>query len=158
MKKAFSLIELIIFMGIFSVLILVFTDIFISSLKTKSISESTAYVNQDARFIFAKLSQDVNNASSIDFPALRGIANSLILRLYGQQETFRLNNGNLELVDESGVHILNSVNTTITNLAFKRLGNEGGKNTIKINITVESKKSVNNKKQVISLETAAGLR
>lgn len=158
MKKAFSLIELIIFMGIFSALILIFTDIFISSLKTKSIAESTAYVNQDARFIFAKLTQDINNANSIDYPALGQITNSLMLTLYGQQETFRLFNGNLELIDDSGTHVLNSINTTVTNLAFNRLGNEGGKNTVKINITVESKKSVNNKKQVISLETAAGLR
>lgn len=156
--KSFTLIELIIYIGIFSIMMLVLLDIFISSLKTKNITESTAYVNQDARFIFAKLSNDINNANSIDLPALGEVTSTLTLILYGNQETFRINNGNLELIDDSGTHVLNSINTIITNLAFHRLGNQGGKNSIKINITIESKALVNNRRQIINMQTTAALR
>ena len=157
-EKGFTLIELILFMGIFSILIIIFTDIFITSLKTKSIAESTAFVNQDARFIFAKLTNDINNANSIVYPELGGTSNSLTLILYGQLETIQIKNGNIELVDVNGTHALNSVNTLISNIAFNRLGNIDGKNSIKINITVESRTTVNNRHQIINLETAAGLR
>ncbi len=157
-KKGFTLIELILFMGIFSILIVVFTDIFITSLKTKSLAESTAYVNQDGRFLLTKLASDINNANSIVSPALGVTTSTLVLGIYGQQETFLINNGNLELIDSAGTHLLNSFNTTITNLAFTRLGNPDGKNSIKINMTIESKTKTNNRSQIINLETSSGLR
>lgn len=158
LRKAFTLIELILFMGIFSILIVVFTDIFITSLKTKSLAESTAYVNQDGRFLLTKLTSDINNANSITAPDLGSTSSTLSLILYGQPVTFQINNGNLELIDSGGTHVMNSFNTTITNLAFTRLGNADGKNSIRINMTVESKTKTNNRSQIINLETSSGLR
>ncbi len=157
-KKAFTLIELIIFMGIFSILIFILADIFISSLKTKTASESSAAINQDARFIFAKLSSDINNANSINSPALGSSSSTIDLVLYGIPETIRLNNNNIELVTAGNTYVLNSINSRITNLAFTRLGNDPGKNTIRINLTLQSRAIVNNNPEVISLETTIGLR
>lgn len=167
-KKGFTLIELILFMGIFSILIFVLTDIFIISLKTKTSAESTAVINQDGRFIFAKLTADINNANSITSPPLvdppDNTSQNLDLILYGVPETIQLNNGNIELVTGGNTYVLNSVNSEIISLAFTRLGNPPEeikpikKNTIKINITIKSKATVNNNPEIISLETAVGLR
>lgn len=159
-SQAFTLIELMIFMGIFSILIFILTDIFIISLKTKTSAESTAVINQDGRFIFAKLTADINNANSISSPVLGTSSSSIDLILYGVPETIRFNDssGNIELVTGGKTDVLNSVNSKISNLAFTRLGNIGGKNTIRINITLQSRQIVNNNHEVISLETTVGLR
>jgi len=170
-KKGFTLIELILFMGIFSILIFILMDIFITSLKTKTSAEATAVINQDGRFIFSKLSSDINNANLIVFPNLGETDNALdpsdnpfTLNIYGQQETFRVNNGNLELIDATGTYVLNSVNSEVTNLTFIRLGNPTNvvntirKNTIKIDLELRSRQLVNNKHEVIYLRTTVGLR
>jgi len=158
MKKAFTLIELIVFMGIFSILIFVLTDIFVTSLKTKTSAESTAVINQDGRFILAKLINDINNANFITSPDLGASSSSLNLILYGIPETIHLNNGNIELISGGNTDVLNSVSSQITNFVFTRLGNPNGKNTIRINLTLQSRQIVNNNYEVISLETAVGLR
>ncbi|MFH0863542.1 MAG: hypothetical protein V1858_00425 [Candidatus Gottesmanbacteria bacterium] len=160
-KKAFTLIELIIFMGIFSILIFVLTDIFIISLKTKTSAESTAVINQDGRFIFAKLAADINNANSISSPALGTSSSTLDIILYGVPETISLNSstGNIELTAGGNTYVLNSVNSQITNLTFTRLGNDDvdSKNTIKIDLELHSRQIVNNT-EIINLRTTVGLR
>jgi len=158
MKKSFTLIELILYMGIFSVLLFVLTDIFVISLRTKTSAESTAVINQDGRFIFSKLSTDINNANSITSPALGATDSTIDLILYGVPERIQLYNGNVELITGGVTYVLNSIDSQITNLAFTRLGNAGGRNTIRINLTLQSLQVVNNNHEVISLETTAGLR
>lgn len=158
MKKAFTIIELIIFMGIFSILIYILSDIFIISLKTKTEGEVTSVLNQDARLILFKLSSDINNANAILSPDLGASSSTLRLILYGEEETIKLDttNHNIEIVDSSGTNILNNINTKITNLAFTRLGNPDGKNTIRIILEIGSKN--NRSSEVINLDTAIGLR
>lgn len=155
-KKGFTLIELIIYMGIFSMLLFVLTDIFVISLKTKTSAESTADINQDGRFIFSKLTNDINNAISIISPTLNSTSASLQL----DSETVQLNNGNIELITGGQTYVLNSVNTVVTNLAFTRLGNNSinSKNTIKIDLALKSRQIVNNNPEIINLRTTVGLR
>lgn len=158
MKKAFTLIELIIFMGIFSVLIFIFTDIFVSALKTKTLEEATASVNQDANFILMKLQYDINNASSVTQPELNNTSESLYITIDGVGVLYRMNAGRLERVVGTEAVSLNGYNTTLTSLYFKNMGTPEGKSTVKIALTLESKGVVNNRSEVINLETTAGLR
>ncbi len=158
MKKAFTLIELIIFMGIFSVLIFIFTDIFVSALKTKTLEEATASVNQDANFILMKLQYDINNASSVTQPELNNTSESLYITIDGVGVLYRMNAGRLERVVGTEAISLNGYNTTLTSLYFKNMGTPEGKSTVKISLTLESKGKVNNRSEVINLETTAGLR
>lgn len=158
MKKAFTLIELIIFMGIFSVLIFIFTDIFVSALKTKTLEEATASVNQDANFVLMKLQYDINNASSVTQPELNNTSESLYITIDGVGVLYRMNAGRLERVVGTEAVSLNGYNTTLTSLYFKNMGTPEGKSTVKIALTLESKGVVNNRSEVINLETTAGLR
>lgn len=158
MKKAFSLIELIIFMGIFSILIFIFTDIFVSALKTKTLEEATASVNQDANFILTKLQYDVNNASSITQPELGATSGSLYMTIDGVGVLYRINAGSLERVVGTEAISLNGYNSTITSLSFRNIGISEGKSSVKIFLTIESKGKVNNRSEFINLETTAGLR
>lgn len=158
MKKAFTLIELIVFMGIFSGLLLILTNLFITSLDIKSQSESSSALVQDGRFILNKVTNDLNNANSVNYPTLGSSASSLNFILYGTPMSYQLNNGNFESSDGTGTYVLNSSDTKITSLTFTRLGNVGGKNSILINFTLQSKTNLSSGNQVISFDTAIALR
>lgn len=158
MKKGFTLIELIIYMGIFSVLVFIFTDIFVSSIQTKTTGESAASVNQDANFILTKLEHDINNSTSVVSPILGQTSSTLIFVQSGEQITYRLTNGDLERVVGTEVNSLNSWGTSLTNLGFQNIGNALGKSTIKVDMTIQSDATTNNKAEVINLETTVGTR
>ncbi len=158
MKKSFTLIELAVFMGLFSILLFILTDIFVNSLKEKSYSDTVSVVNQDGRYILKKLENDINNANSIDSPVLGQTDNFLSLIVYGQIQTYSLSNGTLNLFKGGETLALNSVYSTVNSISFTRLGNAGGKNSIRIILSLQSKKIVNNKPELINLETSASLR
>src|SRR3989339_886586 len=115
-SKGFTLIELIIFIGIFSVLIFALTDIFISTLFEKNKSESSSTLNQDAKFIISKLQYDIENANSIFSPELGQSDSNLTIILYGQPLIYSSSSGNLVLNDGAANHRLNSVESKISYL------------------------------------------
>src|SRR3990167_2127751 len=81
----FTLIELVVYFGIFSILLLIFTNIFTSSIAAQLESESLSSVEQDSRYLLLKFSKDVTKASSIVIPAAPGDnSSSLSLVIDGQ--------------------------------------------------------------------------
>src|SRR3990167_7290655 len=83
--SGFTIVELVIYMGLFSILLVVMTQLFISTLKVQLSSESTSNVEQDSRFILARMMFDTQNASDIVIPATLGAApgNTLHIRVSG---------------------------------------------------------------------------
>ena len=162
MKKniisGFTFIELIVFMGIFSILLFIIINLFISVLSIKLESESTSRNQQDGRYILAKLMYDINQAGSIIFPSLGSQDNSLEIMVDDNSYRYSVNTNNLQLVNQYGTNILNSYDTEIINLNFQCLGNEGGKNTIKISFSIRSKIKVNNVNEINSFQTTVGIR
>lgn len=158
MKKGFTLIELIIYMGIFSILVFIFTDIFVSSIQTKTEGEATSSVNQDANFILTKLEYDLNNATSVVQPILGQNSGTLTFIQSGQQVVYQVTDGVLERVVNSEAIALNSYQSNLSNAVFRNVGNPSGKSTINVNLTIESKQLSNNQPEVINLETTVGTR
>ncbi len=164
LKKAFTLIELLIFMGVLSIILFVLSDIFTASLAAKTQSYAHTSLQQDGRFILAKLVYDINQASTITSPTIGNSDNNLIIIINGSNHQYRLNNGNLELVNDFGVNTLNSLSTEVTSLQFLHLGNPATdekpypKDNVRINLTLRSKITTQQGQPVINLQTTAGTR
>ena len=157
--SGFTLVELIVYFGIFSFLLLILTNIFSSSIASQLESESLSSVEQDGRFILLRLARDIQSASSIALPASTGSsAPSLQLIINGETFTYSLSNGNLILTNNYGSNQLNNFNTTISNINFSRIGNINGKNTIKTTLTITSKAVLNGTSESKLLETTTGTR
>lgn len=140
--RGFTLVELLIYIGMISILFTVFTQIFGYILDAQLESEATSSVQQDGRFILSRLAYDIRRANSIVVPgALGGQSTSLQLTIGGVSYTYNLNSGNLELTNNLGTNTINSGDTIVSNLNFTRLGNSGPntKNTIQVEYTVTSK-------------------
>lgn len=68
LNRGFTLVELIIVMGMTSIFIVVLSDIFVGIAANRLESEATASVAEDGRFILAKLTNDIQRADSVITP------------------------------------------------------------------------------------------
>lgn len=159
LSKGFTIVELLIYMGLLSIFLLVLTDIFTSILEVRTESEAVSSVEQDGRFLLARFSYDINRASSITTPlAVGDISNNLVMVIAGVSYSYNLNSGNLQITNNLGTDNLNSSESNITNLSFQKLGNTGGKETIKMQFTVNSNTQRNKGYENRTFQTTIGRR
>lgn len=158
-NKGFSLIELLLYMGLFSIFLITLTQIFSSALELKLESESTSTVQQDSRYILERLSYDINRADSITTPVSIGSqGQSLSLVISGQTYTYALSGNDFTLTNSNGTFQLNGFNTRVTNLSFLRVGNSGGKNSVRINYTINSLTTQKKGTETKTIQTTLGIR
>lgn len=157
-KQAFTLVELLVYMGLLTTLLVILSQIFVSILEIRSESEAAHPLEQDSQAILARLNYDINRATSITTPINPGNTTSNLEIVVGPDTyTYQLNSNNLELVNNFGTNNINSSQTSITNLNFQRLGT-GGKDSIKIQFTIESKTRRPGGPETKTYQTTVGLR
>lgn len=155
----FTIIELLVYMGILSILLFILTDIFVATLNVKSESESQAAVQQDGRYILAKLMYDINQASSVSSPSYSTYSDSLTIVINNSVKTYNSLADKLYITEDlTESNLLNSIDTQISDLKFTNLGNNPGKSTIQISFTLTSKMIKNTGPEVESFQTTVGLR
>jgi len=158
-KNGFSLIELILYGALLSVFLVVMTDLFVTSLDVKLESEATSATEQDGRYILSKFISESSQADDVLVPINIGdTSDQLQVAINGQVHTFFLANGDLMLTDASTSARMNSSETTISNVTFERIGNESGKNSIRIAFVVTSVTQRNSGPETRSFQTSIGLR
>ena len=138
-QKGFTLVELLIYMGLLAILLVILTEILVSILNVKLESEATSSVEQDGRYILSRLAYDINRADSITTPVNPGdTGDTLEIIIDGVSNSYSESGNDLQLTNGSGTNNLNSSETSISDLILQRLGNAGGKNSIKLQFTVIS--------------------
>jgi type II secretory pathway pseudopilin PulG len=158
-KKGYTLVELLIFMGMLSMLLVVFSQIFGLIVETRLESESTSAVAQDGNYILNRLTYDINRASAINTPATLGATeDNLDITIDSDNFAYSLNNGNLELSTNGSTYLLNGLNTSLSNLTFTRIGNDDGKDTVRITYTVNSLIQEASGIETEDYQTTVGLR
>lgn len=158
-KTGFSLIEMLLYMGIFSILLITLMRFFGSILDVKLESQATSAVTQDGRYIISRLSYDIHQASSIVSPAIGNSAPSLQIIVNGTNYTYSLDgDNNLLITTPTAVDQLNSADTSVPTITFTTLGNSGGKSTVQINLDVKSKALRREINQTETFKTTVGTR
>ncbi|MEK7498024.1 MAG: hypothetical protein AAB656_03840 [Patescibacteria group bacterium] len=138
-RNGFTIIEMILYAGLLVIFLGVLSNLFVSALDIKVESEAASFSGQDVRFIFSKLNYDLKRADSIIAPGLGTTSTTLTLSIDGINHTYSLSEGKLVVADGLGSANLNGNQTEISGVFFERIGNAGGKNTIKINLTLDGK-------------------
>ena len=164
-SMGFTMIELILFMGLMSILLVVLMHIFATVLSIQLESERTSNTVQDARFLMSRLSYDINRAKSIDLPDSLGSTGDVLqltINEDGQDRiyTYFLSTANAQLNVENylGINAFNSLNTRISDLTFTRLGNLGGRDNIRMIFTLSSTTKTQSGYEVQHYQTTLGLR
>ncbi|MBI2028158.1 MAG: prepilin-type N-terminal cleavage/methylation domain-containing protein [Candidatus Levybacteria bacterium] len=158
--NGFTIVELLMFMGLLSIMLVILTGIFVSALDVQLESEANSSVQQDGNYILAKLSGDMHKATNISIPSsLGGSATNFQVVVGGVSYTYNVNSDNLELNDGVSADALNSYNSSISNFSATRLGNSGKvEDTLKINFTLTSKTKKNTGFETKDFETTLSLR
>lgn len=155
----FTLVELLIAMGLLSVLLIVFTQIFVSALALQLRSESISTLQQDGTFIYSKLAHDFNQASAVTAPVNIGdTGQTLTLTISGQVWTYTVSNGNLTVTNPLGSFVYNGYQTQVDSWQLERVGNPGGSDQVKIDLTLRTRISGAESDQITSYSTTLGIR
>jgi len=161
-NSGFTLIEMLLYIGIFSILIIVLFQLLTSIFDVQLESQSTASVAEDGRFLLNRFAYDIGKANSISFPDSVGSQSSTLGFIVGSTTyTYTLSNGNLMLTNSAlGIsNQLNSVNTTVSDINFLRLADINNKNdTVSFSFTLTSKAIKRSGAVVENFKTAKGIR
>lgn len=159
-QKGTTVVELLVYLALLSIFLLVLLDIFTTTLDFKLQTESSSALNQDARYILAKLSYDLYNSDGITVPATLGsTSGTLQISSGGTANTYALDSDNNLIVTRGGVSTkMNGLDTKILNISFKRLGTPGEKPTIQVLFTIESKIEIKGGSKTQDIQTTLGLR
>jgi Tfp pilus assembly protein PilW len=141
-QKGTTIVELLLYMGILTILLATLTSIFTSALDVQSESQATSGVEEDGNYILARLNYDIHRATGISIPTGNGLsANNFQIIVSGINYTYSIDaNNNLVLANDLGTNNLNSYGSSVSALLVQRFGNVGGiENTLQINFTVTSR-------------------
>lgn len=141
MRRSFTLVETLLYMGLFAMFILVLSWIFVSILDVQLGSEATSSVEQDGRFVLNRMLYDIHRATTAVVSA-----NQLQLTIGGVTNTYSLNGSSLQLVNNLGASRLNSFDTAVSGLTVVKAGN-----TVAISFTVTSQALVKSYQSTVGL-------
>lgn len=162
-QKGTSLIEVLLYIGLLSVVLIVIIDLLITSGSLKQEANGKSSLAQDAHYISQRLTYEIERADSVTSPATIGQISQILNTTVGSESyTFSLNAGNLEMQKMVGLSVLtanlNSSLTSVSNLSVQRLGNISGKSSFKINFTLTNLKSTQQGTLSKNYEVVATLR
>ncbi len=160
-QRGFTLVEFLLYMGIFSILLVVTLQMFGSVFDAQLESQATSSVAADGRFILSRFAYDLDRAQSITTPSVQGTSSAtLAIVVSGKTLTYSLSNNNLLLADSGGSTSdqLNGEGTTVSNLSFIRLAGGNGKDLVQLSFTLSSKAIRKTKNEIVNFQTTAGLR
>lgn len=139
-SKGFTIIEMLVYSAGLIILMTVLSEIFVSIFDAQMESQAISSVEQDGRYVLSRLSYDLARASSVSTPAVLGIPSpNLAITVGTDSYTYQIQNGNLIITINSTPYQINGFDTSVSNLTFLKLGNTGGKNSIRASYTVTSR-------------------
>lgn len=154
-KLGVSIIEVLIYMGMFSILIVMLSQVFAATFELRRESEAYSAVAQDSRYLLNRLHYDVKRASSITTPATLGSqSSSLTLVINSVSYTYSISDNNLFV---NGIQ-LNSYDTAVSSISFLKLGNASGKHALRITYTIDGRVVKGSGVESKTVTTAVGLR
>lgn len=140
LTRGFTFVELLIYMGLLSIMLSVLTMLFSSILDTSLESRATSAVEQDSRYLLARLSYDIHRASSIVSPPLGSSSASLQLLIDGATYTYTASSdGELDLTTALGTDDLVGADASLSALQFTTIGNATGKPLVQVSFSLTSK-------------------
>jgi hypothetical protein len=162
-QKGTSLIELLLYLALLTIILSIAIDLMVKSGEFSLEANSQNVLQEDTRFIGNRLEYDIHQATAVTTPANLGEAGSTLTVTVGAEThiyTLLGNNFQYQKIVGSNTQTanLNSNLTKINSISFQRLGNPGGKPTIKIVFEIEDVKGTKGGPVKKTFETMVGLR
>jgi type II secretory pathway pseudopilin PulG len=160
MKKSFTIVEFLLYIGILSIILTVFIQLFVSLTRMRTENESTSNLQQDSSYLISKFMYDIHQAKTISLPLHPpDKSNTLTMTVDGVTYTYATDSAkNLIMSDGSNDYQLNGYDTSVPQILFTRLGQNDIHDVIQINFIIESRVRNPTGNESQSYETTIGLR
>lgn len=158
-NAGFTIVELVIYLGISVVMLTILGELFGSILNEGSKVQNYSAVQMDGKYILSRLKTHLNNADAVTVPANLGESSSeLVLVEGGTTYHYYVINSHLYLNDGSGDYLISDPNTSISNVLFTKTGNPLGKAVILFEFTSSSGVAGTSQYESQTFKGAGGLR
>ena len=98
MRRAFTMVELLIYLALMSIFLVIFGQIFFSVLDTQLKSRAVSAVQQDELYLLSRFGHDIRRATAVTSPASAGeISSSLAITVNSVNHTYGASSGSLTL-------------------------------------------------------------
>jgi len=134
-SRAFTLIELLLYVSLSGVIIFTTTMLLMSVLDARAKNQTILTVDSEGAKAMTIINQTVRNATAINLPANSGDTGAE-LRLNGSTIRFSLTNGIIQMYDNGDTIPLTSCKVTISNLQFRNLSGTSTPGNIDTTFTV----------------------
>ena len=138
-KNGFTLVELLMYMGLLGIFLVVLTDILVQTLDTRTQATAQTFVASDGEYLRSRLEYDVRRSSAIVAPVSTGTPSATLqLTIGGSTQTFALQGTNLVVTTGGNSYTLNTSSTAVSGFQATRVGNGTGKDTLTLAFTISS--------------------
>lgn len=138
-SMGFTIVELLLYMGLFMGFLTILSGLFVSTLDSQTDSTTISHTDQDAWYLMNRFEYDLYRADSVITPANNGdVSDSLVIDVDGSLITYSLVGDSLFITQNSQTDKIVSGEVTVSNLSFKRLGNESGLATITVEAQLQN--------------------
>lgn len=157
--SGFTLVELLVYFGLFAILLVVINGLFITSLEQQSVDSARSALQQESEYVLAKLKYDIYNADAVILPANGGDqSQSLELSTDGTTSTYALNAGRLTKASGGATWFITSSQVEIQALQFENQSGSSENQTIGLNITINSNQAGERTSATREISTSVTLR
>lgn len=162
--KGFTLLELLIYIAIFSVLALASSSLLWQITKNNNQNYILVELEDNARFCLKKISQTIRQAQAINEPLIGQNSNLLSLQMANPNSNpvvFQVQNNQLTMtLGSQGPYVLTTDQIVISSLLFTNLSYENTPGLIKTNLSLEANdfKQEFSNPPVVSVTTSNSLR
>ena len=140
--RGFSLIEIIVYVAIFSILVVVLASFLNSITSTRLHSQIVLEVNDQGSSAIKTIAQTLRNASSVNSPTMGSIASSLSVLTVSPATSptvFSESGGVLYITEGSGSPVaLTNNKVVVSNLTFSNFSRSSTPDIIKVSFTITS--------------------
>lgn len=158
-KKGFTLAELVIYMGILSILLVLFINMFGLLMDRQLETQSESGLQQDSQYLLLKIGYEFGRAKSVQFPTQLGTPSATLqLEIDSVATSYYLNAGNFFASHSGSIFQLNSPETSISNLSFRRLGAGNSYDVIQVQCDIASRTKKLSGYDVNHFSTTLGIR
>ena len=141
-QRGVTLIELMVTMALLAGFLIILSTLFTNSVDIQAQTGSYAAITSDGRIVLSRLEYDIKRASAVTTPGSPGdTSSSLVLTIGGSTYTYSISNGRLQLDIDGSSDYITSDQATISGLSFQKLGNGGGKESVRYSFTITGQTS-----------------
>lgn len=142
MKKGFTLPELLITVGIFSILITVLGNVFANIVEARLKGEAQAAVAREASYLVTRFGYDVGRATAITLPSVNQSGSQLNLTIAGTTYDYKLDNGKLLFGTVGTEKEVTGSEVRITDFSVTRMQDMSSRGSAKISITISTNDTI----------------